>query len=1091
MIRGMRGALLSHDAIEAAISGPPGDPAAGRARRELIRWQSQLEREAGPAWPARTVFDRVAVPFCRAFGLEVAATSCDAAGCRGLIRRDADPGLALVATPWGQSAASAWRDSVRYAMGAGVRWCCCFTGPSVAVFDAARTHSRRFLEFDLAEVAARDDTFAATWYLFGPGASGFDAAVALSERHRVAVRESLQAGVHDALGSLTTAFVSVSPRRQDARMAARQVVFDESLIVIYRVLFLLFAEARRLVPAWHPVYRDGYTIEALRDLVESPREPRGVWESLQAIARLAHRGCRAGTLRVPPFNGRLFSPAHAPLADSVPLDDAAVRRALLALTTRKTQAGRQRISYADLGVEHLGGVYERVLDYDVDASAGDAPRLVPTGRRKATGTFYTPRPLTEYLVRRTLAPLVRDASPDQILSLRVLDPAMGSGAFLVAACRFLATAYEAALVREGVVATCDITETDRAGFRRTVAQRTLFGVDVNPMAVQLARLSLWLTTLAAERPLSFLDHHLRAGNSLVGASIADVRQRRSGRAQAHDAPLPLFDDLSLDRALADAAGSGVELRVGQEDTLEQVRAKEALFARVQAGDTPLARWKAIADLWCAGWFTDGPTPTRGIFEALMETARGERRTLCSSTAERLLDIGRAAAGTHRFFHWELEFPELFYDESGPRRRDAGFDAVLGNPPWEMLRGDTGDQETRSRAAGAGGRITRFARGSGIYHLQGSGHANLYQLFVERALMLVRPGGRIGLILPGGFATDHGCAALRRNLLDQTTIDSFVSVENREGIFPIHRGVKFTLVTLTPNAAGPGTDRIPLRGAVRSTSDFDMLPDEGHDPGAVLVSRRLVEQLSGEQCAIPDLHTGRDAAIAAQIAFSIPAAGAEDGWNLKFGRELNATDDRHHFNDERRGLPVIEGKQLQPFSVAVDDSRHYIETSRAKRLLPAAPFDRSRVAYRDVAAATNRLTLIAAVLPPRTVTTHTVFCLRTVLDDDEQHFIAGMLNSFVANYLARLRVTTHVTVSIMERLPLPKPAHSSPAFAAVVHLARHLASEPASATAMARLQGLAARLYGLDGEQFEHVLSTFPLIEPRVREAALAAFLRTV
>src|SRR4029079_18161619 len=132
--------------------------------------------------------------------------------------------------------------------------------------------------------------------------------------------------------------------------------------------------------------------------------------------------------------------------------------------------------------------------------------MTPSGRRKRTGTFYTPRAMTEYLVRRTLAPLVHGAPPERILSLRVLDPSMGSGAFLVAACRYLASAYESALIEEGTVASADLSPADRAGFRRAVAQRCLYGVDANPTAVQLARLSLWLCTLAAGPPPAFRHH---------------------------------------------------------------------------------------------------------------------------------------------------------------------------------------------------------------------------------------------------------------------------------------------------------------------------------------------------------------------------------------------------------------------------------------------------------------------------------------------------------------------------------------------------------------------------------------------------------
>ena len=227
-----------------------------------------------------------------------------------------------------------------------------------------------------------------------------------------------------------------------------EAALADALTIVYRILFLLFAEARGLVPQWHPIYRDSYTIESLRPAAEGDGPPAGLWQALQAIARLAHRGCTAGTLRVVPFNGRLFAPSAAPLADSFVLDDRVAREVLLAVTTRPAADRRERITYADLGVEQLGAVYERVLDYAPSASGG-AITLVPSGRRKGTGTFYTPRSMTEYLVRRTLAPLVRGRTPEGILSLRVVDPAMGSGAFLVAACRYLAAAYEDALIAEG------------------------------------------------------------------------------------------------------------------------------------------------------------------------------------------------------------------------------------------------------------------------------------------------------------------------------------------------------------------------------------------------------------------------------------------------------------------------------------------------------------------------------------------------------------------------------------------------------------------------------------------------------------------
>jgi hypothetical protein len=1100
MISGLSGSILSHDALAAhGLTSPPSSDQARQARHTILSWHTALSTAGGPAWGARTVFDRILVPFCTALGFTVIPLRTGDGAVDAVLQANGEVAAAAVATPWGRAHALSWRESVRHGIGAGVRWCLCFNGPSVRLFDARRTHSRRFVEIELAAIASDPETFAVVWHLlrgaaFGPEqrGAGLDAAVDLSERYRSAVRESLQEGVRDALRHLTSALVSASQQRRKRSAAGRGLpaagcqraaAFDEALVLVYRVLFLLFAEARGLVPTWHPVYRDSYTIETLRPAVERLPRPRGVWDALQAIARLAHRGCRAGSLRVPPFNGRLFSPIHTPLADALTLDEAAVRDALLALTTRHGRDGRQRIAYADLGVEHLGGVYERLLDFDLSEPVARGPVvMVRSGRRKATGTFYTPRPLTEYVVRRTLAPLVDRAGPEDILRLRVLDPAMGSGAFLVASCRYLAGAYEHALIGAGDARADEITEADRARFRRTVAQRCLFGVDLNPMAVQLARLSLWLATLSADRPLTFFDHHLRAGNSLVGAAVHDVTIRTSGGRRS-TTPLPLFGTDALDSAVGVTVASHIQLRDGPEDTIEQLRTKERLFSTVTADEGPLARWKQIADLWCAGWFGGGRRVTRAMFNALLDGS------LAPKVTRPLLASAAGEAARERFFHWTLEFPEVFFDPSGRPLPDGGFDAVVGNPPWEMLRGDSGSSDARAAASDAAAALTRFTRGSGIYRCQGAGHANLYQMFVERALSLARPAGRVGLVLPSGFATDHGCAPLRRRLLDSTTVDALVFVENRERLFPIHRGLKFLIVTTT---SGGRTQTLPCRFGLRAAADFDRLPDSGPDPDAIRLQREILVRLTGDQLAIPELRTRTDAMLASRLAFAHRPAADEDGWGLSFGRELNATDDRRHFNRDGRGLPVIEGKHLKPFQVDAGAASHHINRSAAAKLIDGTrSFDRRRLAYRDVASSTNRLTLIAAVLPAGVVTTHTLFCLRTALDDAAQQFLCGMLNSFVANYLVRLRVTTHVSVSIIERLPLPKPAREDPFFGGMAALASALAEQPGDDILSVSLQGLAARIYGLTREEFTHVLATFPLVNITQRQGAMDAFLRTL
>jgi hypothetical protein len=1089
MIPGLSGSLLSHDAIAEAVAAVR-QPEAAAAQHHVRGWHAAVVREMGPASSARAVFDRIAVQLGTSLGFHVRPVPGDS-GCsfRAVLEAHGTVAAGVLATDWGRDPAAAWRETVLHAIGAGVRWCLCITGPVLRVYDARRTYSRRFAQFDLEVVVNDPAAFGTLWWLLSAEAfaglpTGLERAIALSEQYRTEVSASLQEGVRDALTSLLRAFASTRRRNQPHRDPA--VLMDESLVVVYRILFLLFAEARGLVPAWHPIYRDSYTVESLRPAIESVENPRGLWQSLQAIARLAHRGCQAGALRVPPFNGRLFSPAHAPLAESLQLDDRAVRDAMVSLTTRPSPGGRQRIAYSDLGVEQLSGVYEQVLDFAPIASPGSAAiALVPTGRRKATGTFYTPRALTEFMVRRVLAPLVTDATPEQILSLRVLDPAMGSGAFLVAACRYLASAYESSLLRTEALSAHDLSEGERAVFRRTIAQRCLFGVDINPMAVQLGRLSLWLATLAADRPLTFLDHHLRAGNSLVGASLDDVHRRASSKVGGRmpRPGLPLFELDQADDAVRASVGSRLSLAQDPCDTLEQVRAKERLLTSLQQDGAPLGMWKAIADLWCADWFRQARPSLSRVFGALVDQLLGKPAVLPARVAEPLLDEAASIARRERFFHWPLEFPEVFHGADGHLSPSPGFDVVIGNPPWEMLRGDRASQGDSSA-------LTAFARNSGVYAWQADGHANLYQLFLERAMTLTRMGGRFAIVLPSGFAIDHGSGALRRALLSRSEVDTFVSIENRDGLFPIHRGLKFLVIAATRGAA---TTTLPCRSGLRSPEALDALPDVG-DTGAVPLPCSLVEAFGGRQLVVPDIRDAIGIEVVSRCAFSIPALAAPDGWHVTFGRELNATEDRRHFVTEKTSsqcLPVVEGKLVQPFAVEVGAARSYIHAKTAARLLGAAgAFTRPRLAYRDVASPANRLTLIAAIVPAGVVTTHTLFCLKAAVDPDIQWFLCGVFNSFVANYLVRTRVGTHVTVSVIEWLPVPRPALDSTAFREIVWLSRHLSNDPGDADANTRLQSAVGRLYGLTRPEFQHVLDSFPLIPSSARAAAMQEFRRS-
>ena len=442
-----------------------------------------------------------------------------------------------------------------------------------------------------------------------------------------------------------------------------------------------------------------------------------------------------------------------------------------------------------------------------------ASPLTRTGdARRSSGSFYTPRTVTAFLVRQTLEPLVRDRTAEQILELRILDPAMGSGAFLVAACRFLAAAVEERLVLEGRWHEGDIDASDRAALRREIAQRCLFGVDLNPMAVQLARLSIWLASLASDKPLTFLDHHLVAGNSLIGASLEDVWRQpsRSMSRSRRPEPLPLFGDMAVTPVLREAVRTRLKLARDPDDSAALVHAKEKTLAALHASQSPLGRWSAVLDLWCAGWFwEDGPPPEPGLFRELtdrLDRRPGDAAVEVDGSVSGALGRARVAPPVSAL---AARVPRSVLDENGDARPDGGFDAIVGNPPWDMVRGDSGDAGVRAGRRLEARRFTDFAREAGIYRVESRAHVNRYQLFVERALQLARPGGRIGLVLPSGVVTDTGAAPLRHHLFDRAEVDTVTGLDNRGGIFAIHRSLRFVLMTATagtPDAAG----RVPLR-----------------------------------------------------------------------------------------------------------------------------------------------------------------------------------------------------------------------------------------------------------------------------------------
>jgi hypothetical protein len=999
------------------------------------------------------VFDLVAMPLFARLGFRARDVAATRDGLTARLVTPRGQAVALHVLGWRGWAArppALWRDAVATARVHGADWCFVLAPPHLSLVPARGHTSRRALEFTFPDAL---EAGAAGILLTLGRAAAFEAAastdtvahwLADAATYHARLHTELQAGVVEALHALARVL-----RRGAHHTPA---AFDEALTLVYRVLFLLFAESRALVPIHHPIYREMYTLTSLCEEAMCERSV-GLWDALAAITTLSRTGGHVDSLHVFPFNGHLFSRRAAPSLESdrtathpTPRSrarDHALRQTLLSLGTRAAPVGRLPLHYGDFGVEQLGAVYERVLDLDpaVIGTFRLAPPGLAQGRpatqqsvtartthsraRKDSGTFYTPQAIADLTIRRTLGPLVTGVSADHILELRVVDPSMGSGAFLIAALHYLANAYERALVAEHRITPLEIDDTTRASWRRTIAQRCLYGVDVNPVAVQVARLSMWLATLAHGKPLGFLDHRLRVGNSLLGTTPDEVRRPLGAR--HHEMPLFSGVDEHLTSSLRLLTTPLAHMATQSDDSVSVVRSKEHLWARLVSDHGPAAPWLRVMHLWCARWFwPEGQQrPSPGELAAAIAALTRGHNDIGGSHVERWTRVAGAAAATQKFFHWPVEFVDAFYDLNGQPRADAGFDAVIGNPPWEMVRRDA-----HSNRHGQGrDPLVTFIRESGLYPHCRTGHVNLYQPFVDRSLQLVNARGRVGLVLPWGFATDDGAADLRRAIIDRGALDTVIGCDNARGLFPIHRGLRFAIIVFR-SIHRPVPEAATTRAAFGLTTaeEAEVIPEHGEPEEEHTLPVRLdpaaLTMLGGPTRRLLDLRRVEDVDWVRHIR-RFPPLSAPEGWHVTFGRELNATDDRDLFNSREgaRGsahtLLVAEGKHITPFHFDRGGPSQTIPTRVAAARFVDRRYSRARLAYRDVSGVGNTHALVAAIIPAGVITTHTLFCLKTRIPLEQQHFLCGLFNSAVFDRLVRLEMGSHVTTTLVENLPVPQ------------------------------------------------------------------------
>lgn len=795
-------------------------------------------------------------------------------------------------------------------------------------WQSARSRSEEFLEFDLTRLvkvaSVTGDMFTnadadlhelrAFFLLFrreaflpqtgDPDGRSFHA-IALTEARlwESKVSQDLGQRVFDELfPRLAAAIAQHDPRA--IRPYSRDYldeVHRAALIVLYRLLFVFYAEDRNLLLAKEARY-DDYSLRQLREDIARRRDlgdafstsAARAWQHLRTLFRAIDKG--DDSIGLPPYNGGLFHETPSDLLARIELPDAELAPLIDGLSRRPDLSGIGFINYRDLAVQHLGSIYERLLEQRlIESSDGSIVVQPSVFARKNSGSYYTHDDLVKLILRETLAPLVKERvdafetrvaevhkqraklQPEQarrqltekdpveaILSLRICDPAMGSGHFLVSLVDDLADRvleqladvqakseaagvekHQSPIARDIVALRGRIAERavrgkwtidralldDRHLVRRMILKRVVHGVDKNPMAVELAKLALWLHTFTVGAPLSFLDHHLRCGDSLYGEHLGTARTdivKRGG----------LLADSQLTGLLQAAKAMHEIGAIADVDLAEVERSRELAdqaFASLEGIKRVLDFWQALR--WIAPltipkgrWTTKQKTALDLIsgrhgnnLVALLTPGRsdwGDPNTSVQVNA--LLGECRALAAREQFLHWELAFPGVWSDPGSYEPR-GGFDAVIGNPPWDRMKlqevewfaerrptialqaraadrkkliarlrkdGDAlaDDFDLAARRAEDSARI---ARDCGDYPLLSSGDINLYSLFVERASHLVRSDGAVGLLTPSGISADKGAARFFRSIATTGRLAAMFDFENKKVFFPdIHASFKF-------------------------------------------------------------------------------------------------------------------------------------------------------------------------------------------------------------------------------------------------------------------------------------------------------------
>ncbi|HEV7434610.1 MAG TPA: N-6 DNA methylase [Pseudorhizobium sp.] len=830
-----------------------------------------------------------------------------------------------------------------------------------------------YIEADLAQIFSTEDiaSFAALWLLIHRsrfGAADTPATDCPLERWREAgsregeaARDRLADQVQIALKVLGSGFLEANPdlaAKLNSGEVNLTVWFNELLRLVYRLIFLMVAEDRNLL---HPakskaearaLYAEGYSLAALRKQCYRAAtwdKHHDRYEGIKIVFRALAHGQE--TLALPALGG-LFADDRLPHLETARLRNRAFMEALYRLSWLDQKTGMVPVNWRAMETEELGSVYESLLELQPQLGDDGKTLLFASeaaeqkgNQRKTTGSYYTPDSLVQALLDTALDPVLdrTDAEADDpakaLLKLSVIDPACGSGHFLLAAARRIATRL-ARIRADGTPSLADFRHA-----LRDVARSCLHGVDRNPMAVELTKVALWIETVDPGLPLGFFDAQIRCGDALLG--VFDLKVLQDGIPDAAYKPLTGDDKdtakyyLQANRAATSGQG-GFDFGTGQvampemkplaldfsgfrdlpEDTVEQIGAKAARFKELRKGQA-FVRATAAANLYVAAFLLPkvGGAPAGASARTVPTTEELWMALNQGKIRQAMMDAPKAARRA-RAFHWPLEFPDVM--------QRGGFDAVVGNPPWEKYtilereffaaipeivaeanaakRRKLIEEElkrspalseawfTAQREASAKG---DFVRGSGRFPQSAVGELNLYPLFAELATHLTKGSGWTGLILKSLMFTGSTWKGFTDHLITSGRLRAVFDFKNWDMLFSsVGFHERYSLATM-----GPELPETRLQLAVGLTNPAQLADGKS----VILVDRAFSRRVNPETGTLPQCETPEDLKILTRVAESLPTLAQSD-WNARYTSGLHMTSDAAELRD-RESLEA-EGFELR-------------------------------------------------------------------------------------------------------------------------------------------------------------------------------------